>query len=402
MKIPPMLFHPALPLLASLAVLSAPVSGQADSLPRPPPRLPGIDEAVRARIEAGDVPGAVTFVAAGDRVLHLEAHGLADLDKQAPMRADSIFRIASMTKPVTALAVLMLHDEGRLDIDDPVSKHLPEFASLKTPSGKPATVTIRQLLAHVSGLGGLSKEETRNNPSRTLGQFAAIYPSLPMQSEPGAKWKYNRVGLNLAARIVEITGGMPFDQFIQERIFAPLGMRDTTFHPPPENRPRIVSAYYKHKETGRLTARRLRNDYTRSERPPTGDGGLYSTAPDYGRLCRMLLNEGALDGKRYLRAETVRLMRSNQTGGLAAGFLPGHNWGVGVGIVREPQGVTAMLSPGTFGHGGAYGTQAWIDPARGVVYILMIQRNDFPNGDDSAIRNAFQQTAAAALPAGLR
>ena len=223
-----------------------------------------------------------------------------------------------------------------------------------------------------------------------------------MQFEPGARWKYTQSGINTAGRIVEIVSGLTFDQFLQRRLFDPLGMKDTTFYPTAAQLPRIVTRYTKNKETGKLEPVAPRPDILARDRPPLATSGIYSTGPDFARLCQMLLNGGAFNGRRFLQPETVKRFSTPRTGGLKAGSAPGTAWGLGCSIVGEPQGVTAMLSPGTYGHGGAFGTQAWIDPVKGVAYILMIQREKFGtpgyrNGDDTAVRRDFQQAAADAL-----
>lgn len=387
-----MIRRAAIALVATVLFFSFSLQVSAFPTPR---TLPGIDTAIACDISNDAIPGAVTYVATRDGVVHFQAHGYDDLLGKKPMRTDNIFRIASMTKVVTATAVLILQDEGRLNIDDPIAKYLPEFAGLKTPSGKPAAVTIKQMLSHTSGMGGLSKEE--NKIQRTLAEFVPIYAKLKMRAEPGAEWKYNRVGMNLSARIVEVVSGMPFEQFIQKRIFTPLGMADTAFNQPVEKRDRLANAFYKPEGADKITARKFSANSTTT---PAGDGGLTCTASDYGRLCRMLLNEGELDGVRILKTDTVRLMRTPVTGGKPAGFSPGYAWAVGVGVVKEPRddNGAAVLSPGSFGHVGAYGTQAWIDPVKGAVYILFIQNNTLPgNYDEQPIRKDFQKAAHDAL-----
>ena len=209
-------------------------------------------------------------------------------------------------------------------------------------------------------------------------------------------------GINAAARIVEVVSGQSFDAFCEQRLFTPLGMKDTTFYPSGAQLDRVVTRYKKNKETGALEPEPARTDITDRNRPPTGNDGLYSTAPDFARFAQMLLNDGQLDGRRYLKPETVKLLATSRTGDKKAGFVPGSAWGLGVGIVTEPQGVTSMLSPGTYGHGGAYGTNLWIDPTRGVAYILMIQRSTFGmpgyrNADDTKLRADFQQAVADGL-----
>ena len=316
------------------------------------------------------------------------------------MRPDTIFWIASMTKPITATAVLMLQDEGKLSVDDPVEKYLPEFKGLKTADGKPARVTIRHLLTHTSGMGEISPDEARG--IKNLAGLIPLYVAKPVQFEPGTKWAYCQSGINTAARIVEVVSGVPFDEFVERRLFGPLGMKDTTFYLTEEQLPRLATSY-RRTDKGELEAAEVRILYgktpTSRDRFPAANGGLFSTAPDYARFCQMILNGGELDGRRYLKPESVKLMTAVQTGDLKTGFTAGNGWGLGWCVVREPQGVTAMLSPGTFGHGGAYGTQAWIDPVKKRIYILMVQRANFPNSDASEVRRAFQEAAASALDA---
>ena len=249
-------------------------------------------------IAKNEIAGAVTVVVTKDKVLHLETTGFADVAAKRPMTPDTLFWIASMTKPVTGVAVLMLQDEGKLTVADPVAKYLPEFANLKTPSGKPANLTITQILTHTSGLGEASGPAAQQ--ARTLADLVPLWLAAPMQYEPGEQWKYTQSGINAAARIVEVVSGMTFDAFLQKRLFDPLGMKDTTFYPTDAQRARLVTAYAKNKETGALEPVPPRAEFGPRDRPPQGNGGLYSTAPDYARFCQMLLNGGTLDGRRYL------------------------------------------------------------------------------------------------------
>lgn len=370
------------------------------------PVLPGIGAAMEEMVAKAEVTGAVTVVVTKDKVLHVESSGLADVAAKRPMTPDTLFWIASMTKPITGTAILMLQDEGRLKVSDPVAKYLPEFAKLKTPSGKPANLTITQILTHTSGLGEAGGPALKD--AKTLADLVPLWLAAPMQFEPGEKWRYCQSGINAAARIVEVVSGLSFDAFLQQRLFDPLGMKDTTFYPTDAQRTRLVTAYAKNKDTGMLEAVPSREFYegTRN-RPPHGNGGLYSTPRDYARFAQMLLAGGTLDGHRYLSADAVKFLSTPQTGDLPTGFFQNdtfgqhgkkYGWGLGTSILRTPhEGVAAMLSPGTFGHGGAWGTQAWIDPVRGVAYVLMVQRANFPNSDASDVRRAFQEAAAKAL-----
>ena len=369
------------------------------------PTLPGIGAAMQEMVTKNEIAGAVTVVVAKDKLLHLASTGLADVAAKKPMTADTLFWIASMTKPVTGTAILMLQDEGKLNVADPVAKYLPEFASLKTPSGKPANLTITQILTHTSGLGEAGGPAAQQ--AKTLADLIPLWLAAPMQYEPGAKWSYTQSGINAAARIVEVVSGVTFDAFLQQRLFDPLAMKDTTFYPTAGQRARLVTAYAKNKDTGALEAVPPRPEFGPRDKPPQGNGGLYSTAPDYARFCRMLLNGGTLDGRRYLSAEAMKFLTTPQTGDLPTGFFQNaafgnhganYGWGLGTCVLRTPhEGVAALLSPGSFGHGGAWGTQAWIDPVRGVVYVLMVQRSNFPNSDASEVRRVFQQAAADAL-----
>ncbi len=369
------------------------------------PRLSGVGAAMQTAVDSREVAGAVTVVVAKDKILHLEATGLANIAEKKPMQPDALCWIASMTKPVTAVALLMLQDEGKLNVTDPVAKYIPEFATLKTPSGKPANLTIAQMMTHTSGLGEAGGEAARQ--AHTLADLIPLFLAAPMQYEPGAKWRYTQSGINASARVVEIVSGMSFDAFLQKRLFDPLGMTSTTFYPDDQARTRLATAYAKNRATGALEPATLSGNFGVRGRPPMGNGGLFSTGPDYARFCQMLLGGGTFEGKRYLSPAAMKFLTTVQTGDLPAGFMQSaefgnhgtnYGWGIGTCIVRAPhEGVAAMLSPGTFGHGGAWGTQAWIDPVRGVAYILMVQRSNFGNSDASDVRRAFQQAAADAL-----
>lgn len=393
-----------IPLRPLIRVCALAVSMQVADGPAAPV-LPGIEAALQEQIEHGEIAGAVTVVVNRRGIRHLACTGLADVASGRPMAPDTIFWIASMTKPVTAVAVLMLQDEGRLHVTDPVAKYLPEFAELKTPSGKPANLTILQLLTHTSGLGEAPGPAARE--ARSLADLVPLWLAAPMQGEPGTKWRYCQSGINVAGRIVEVVSGVGFDAFLERRLFRPLGMNDTTFHPSEAQRGRLATAYRQDAATGKLVAVPPREDFGRREHPPLGNGGLFSTAGDYAVFCRMLLDGGSLDGRRYLSPAAVAFLKTSQTGDLPTGFLQGeafgsrgtnYGWGLGTCVLKQPhEGVAAMLSPGSFGHGGAWGTQAWIDPLKGVAYVLMVQRSDFPNSDAGPVREAFQAAASRAL-----
>jgi len=368
-------------------------------LPRCDPATVGMDADVLAQVparmrqfvEAKQAAGVVTLVARRGCVVHLEAVGYADLAEQRPMTTDTIFEIASMTKPVTATAVMILKDEGKIALDDPVAKYLPEFSHVTLASGPPARpITIRQLLTHTAGLVGEQRTE------RTLEETAAEIAKRPLGYEPGTKWQYSP-GLNVCGRIIEVVSGTPYAEFMSRRILRPLGMTDTSFCPTDEQRKRLARLYKPGADKPSLApdSHWLLDDA--GQRAANPSGGLFSTASDMARFYQMVLNGGQFGGRRILSKEAVEEMTRLQTGDLTTAFTPGNGWGLGWCIVLQPQGVTRMLSPGTFGHGGAFGTQGWIDPKREMIFVLMIQRAGFGNGDASELRDALQDLAVKAV-----
>lgn len=362
------------------------------SLHAAPPVMEPVSAAMKKFIDGKEISGAVTLVADGEKILHLSADGMADIEAKRPMAVDSVFWIASMTKPITATAMMMMQDEGKLSVDEPVSKYLPEF------TGDKAGITIKQCLTHTSGLSDLTGDESKG--IATLKNLMPPIAAKPLVFAPGSKWSYCQTGINTVARIVEVVSGKTFPEFLQERLFDPLGMKDTGFYPGDDLVTRFASVY-KRNDAGELeksplfflngNAPSLRNRY------PMANGGLFSTAGDYAKFTQMILRGGESGGKRYLKEETVKQMTGVQTGDIPAGFVPGSAWGLGWSIAREPQGVSAALSPGSFGHGGLFGTQAWIDPVKKRIYLLLIQRANFANqggSDGSDIRRDFQNAAA--------
>lgn len=379
-----------------IGIMGLAFSGLAGWAGEAAPEMKKVAEAIQGQIGQGEVAGAVSLVLAPDRVLHFAVCGQADVAAKTPMAKDALFWIASMTKPVAACAVMMLQDEGKLSVGDPAAKYLPELAGLKTAEGREGRPTLKHLLTHTSGLAEPTDAEALT--ARTLAELMPHVASKPLQSLPGERWQYSQAGINALGRIVEVVSGQPLPEFLKERLFGPLGMKDTTFYPDAAQQARLAKPY--RRVGGRLEEASVKPIYDckrGSGRYPAANGGLYSTAADYGRFCQMLLNRGTLDGRRILSPEAVAALSSVQSGELKTGFVEGMAWGLGCGVVRQPQGVTAMLSPGTFGHGGAYGTQAWVDPVRRVAYVLMVQRANFPNGDASDVRRAFQAAAAKEL-----
>lgn len=363
----------------------------APASPEFPPVVLAMDKAIAAK----EIAGAVTLVAGKDGVILTAASGLSDIEKKQPMSKDAMFWIASMTKPVTGTAVMMMQEEGKLKVEHPVSKYLPEFKDLKDAAGKPVEITIKQCLTHSSGLSDVRGPEV--DGVTTLKELMPRVLAKPVKFAPGSQWEYCQSGINTAARVVEVVSGEDFPAFLEKRLFGPLGMKDTTFYPNEAQAARIATSY-KRTDAGELEKAALGflngKPVTSKDRYPLANGGLFSTAEDYAKFARMILRGGELDGKRYLKEESVKQMTTVQSGDLKTGFTPGNGWGLAWCVIREPQGVTAAVSPGTFGHGGAYGTQAWIDPVKGRAYVMLVQRSNFPNSDGSDLRKAFQEAAA--------
>ncbi|MBI3861322.1 MAG: beta-lactamase family protein [Planctomycetia bacterium] len=354
-------------------------------------RLAKIAPQMREFVDAKQISGAVTLVAHKGKTVHLEAVGEADVADHRPMTKDTLFGIASMTKPITATAVMMLQDDRKLSIDDPVSKYIPKFKNAQLATGKPSReITIRDLMTHTSGLPG-DQGVKDGSLEKTADEMAAR----TLAFQPGSKWQYSP-GLTVCGRVIEIVSGASYENFLKKRIFQPLKMSESTFDLTPEQRRRLAVLYKPgaDKKSIEPATPQLAGDGAPTYGP---SGGLFSTAAEIVRFYQMILNGGELEGIRIVSRDAVAQMTRIQTGELVTGFTPGNGWGLGFCIVREPQEVSKMLSPGTFGHGGAWGTQCWVDPKREVIYLLMIQRRDFGNSDASEIRGAFQELAAESL-----
>ena len=369
-----------------------------------------VSSAVRAAVEPfiddGEISGAVTLVAKEGKIVSFESMGVSDLKTGREMQKTDLFWIASMTKPMAGAALMILVEEGKLSVDDLVETHLPEFKdswmiaeksdnemTLKRPSRK---ITVFDILTHTAGVPNV--DEPRGHT--TLAELTAQVSQAPLEFEPGSRWKYSTAGTNTVGRIVEVVSGQRFEDFLQERILNPLGMTDTTFFPSEHQVERLAESYLKNgdvKELREVKVHFVIGELWDTERTVKPGGGLFSTADDLRRFYQMMLNGGIYNGQRILSEASVRELTRTQTGDIKTGFTDGMSWGLAFQVVKEAQGVTAMLSPGTFGHGGAYATQSWADPVNQTIYILMIQRRGFNNGDNSPIRKAFQQAAFDAL-----
>jgi len=345
--------------------------------------------AMERHIEERKLVGGLGLVVRGDEVVYAETWGQRDREKQLPMTDDTIFRIYSMSKPVTSVAAMILVEEGKLELDEPVSKYLPELTKMtvlvetksddgesrhkEVPVERP--ITVRDLLRHTSGFTygffGNSEVDKRYRKAgvlvtdQTLVDTVKKLSQIPLKHQPGSRWHYS-VSTDVLGRVIEVASGQSLDQFFQKRIFEPLGMKDTFFTVPQDKLPRLAQMYAPKARGGlRPTlAIRSRRFVDSSNRFYSGGGGLCSTASDYMAFCRMLLNEGQLDGTRVLQPETVRSMRTNQlTDGIQRSL--GFQFGLGFRIDRK----------GIYGWGGAAGTRFWIDPKNKLITIYMVQIN---------------------------
>jgi CubicO group peptidase (beta-lactamase class C family) len=382
--------------LAALALRAAMPADLAPTAPEParagmdPQLLARIPARMQAYVDEGKSAGIVTMVVRHGRVAALNAVGYRDLETKAPMRTDSIFRIMSMSKPVTGVAVMMLVDEGKLALIDPVERYIPEFRGQQVKGGaKPShPVTIYDLMIHMSGVAATAKVP---RPPQTLAEAAAQVGQSPLNFDPGTQWRYSTDALNVLGRVVELVSRRPFEQFMQERIFLPLGMKDSSFFPRPETANRIATLYVLD-DNGKLQKTPPR-DYGPF---PVPGAGMLSTAADMARLYQMVLNKGTLNGKRLLSAASVEVMTALHTGDRIAGFAPGMGYGLTWGVVREARGMFRLCSIGSYGHGGAYRTYGWVDPAKDMIRILMMHRTN-GGGDQADEINSFLAMAAAAI-----
>ncbi len=346
-----------------------------------------ITGALQPFVDRRELAGAVTLVAAADRTLSLDTVGFTDIAAQAPMRPDTLFWIASMTKPVTGTVVMMLVEEGRIGLDDPVEKHLPEFAgqTLGEPPGVPPSrpITVRDTLRHTSGLPFASPEEAPTLDALPLADAARTYARLPLLFEPGTQYQYSNAGINTAARVLEVVSGLSYEEFLQTRLLDPLGMTDTMFVPTDAQARRLAKAY-KPDATGadleETPISQLQYPLTDPRRQPMPAGGLFSTASDMALFCRMILNGGAWEGRRMLSQASIGEMTRKQTAeGISEGY--GLGWAAG---------------DGSYGHGGALSTNMSIDPARGLIFVYLVQHAGFP-GEGVKSLDAFRAASEKAF-----
>ena len=398
--------------LFALALLS---HGETSSSP--------IKPVLESLVDKHIVPGVVALVTGKDKVLDLEAAGYASLASKTPMRKDAVFWIASMSKSLTGAALMMLVDEGKVNLDDPVEKYLPEFkgqqvkdagGSLRAPKHP---ITVREVMCHTSGMV-LANEKTLQQ-TQSLKDNVALYARFPLRQEPGTKYEYNNCGINTGGRIIEVVSGMGYAEFMQKRLFDPLGMKDTTFWPNEEQAARLA-------HTARFTAdkkdleeikqdkdveQRIIDKWSEGIHVPravTADmgagtafnyakhygepaGGFFSTASDIGTFCRMLMNGGALDGKRHLSEKAVKQMSAIQTG--ETPVSPDSAYGVGFSIkLKDDEGPSVS----SYGHRGARRTAMWIDPKNEIAMVILVERFDMTGEEQKIMYGGFMKTAVAA------
>jgi CubicO group peptidase (beta-lactamase class C family) len=379
-------------------------------------RLARLGRRLQAHIEAGTMSGAVTAVARRGRLVHLEPRGRTAPEGSQPMQPDSIFRLASMTKPVTAVAVLMLLEEALVRLDDPAAAYVPELRALRVATDErgadtiPAVreITLRDLLSHTSGLGSAAAGTPVAAAVRTArtevgfhGSVADFMPRLkdiPLSFQPGTAWAYSGVGgFDVLGRIIEVVSGQTLDEFFRERIFEPLGMHDTQFYLAAEKLQRLVTAC-------EITSGGLQEMHWPTGNPAepngtyySGSGGLAGTASDYLRFAQMLLNGGVLEGERLLSPKTVRLMATNHVGDLRIGRpeMRGYRFGLGVQVIDDVGQARSLQTAGSFGWNGAFSTSFWVDPAEEMVHVLLTQtfvNPDFTFGLFADVETLVNQT----------
>jgi CubicO group peptidase (beta-lactamase class C family) len=392
----------ALPWGAAISASTAARDEKSHGLPWAKPGEVGVDPAgleklsaaMREMVDQGELPGVITAVARRGKLVHFQTYGKLDLESGKPVEDDSIFRIYSMTKPIAGVALMMLHDEGKLRLEDPVSKYLPELKGLKVaagdgPDGNPVLedahheMTIRELMSHTGGftygIFGRSQVDLLYQKAnildrdQTLEQFVEKLAKLPLLHQPGTKWQYS-VSVDVQGRLIEVLSGKPFDAFLRERIFEPLGMKDTAFWVDEKNAPRFATLYVPSND-GKMQPQSPA-DYLTPPNFLSGGGGLVSTARDYLRFAQMLANDGELEGTRILKPGTVALMATNQlpAGADIGPIAPGHKFGLDFALIDQPrEGVEHPRAKGEMWWFGIGGTWFGVNPSEDLVVLGMIQ-----------------------------
>lgn len=372
-----------------------------------PDRLAQIPVRMKELVNEKKIAGTVTLFLRHGKLAHLDATGWQDIEGQKPMRTDSIFQIMSMTKPFTGTAIMMLAEAGKLSVSDPVEKHLPEFRGQMLVSEKRADssvvlkkpsrpITIFDLMTHTSGLpssppAGMSDLYTKMN--RTLADATLLYSQQPLDFEPGSKWSYCNAGIATLGRIVEVASDMSFEQFLEKRIFQPLGMKDSHIFLPAEKRARLALVY---KQTANGLERAdgtilggLSADGRPNAKYSAPEFAMYSTAEDLAKFYQALLS----GDRRLVSKASLAMMTSKQTGNLRAGHMPNTAFGLTWEVIDDPRGEVHLLSKGSFGHGGAFSTHGWVDPAKDAVGVFLTQLTNAP----AEAKYAYMQMVNAAV-----
>ncbi len=390
-----------------------------------PGGLAAVDAAVSKFIDEGEIGGALLLVARRGRIAHVRALGVRDIETREPVEADTLFHIYSMTKPVTAVAMMILHEAGLWRAEDPIARHLPGLEAPRVFAGVTAAgdmcleparhaPTMGELMTHTAGFtygfdlaDPLSQLYLAANPwaAENLADFAARIATLPLAYQPGARWLYS-VSMDLQGAIIERLSGQSLPEFMEERIFRPLGMVDTAFHTPPGKRSRLAGVYRRSKRRGLVPVERtILPDYASPPSFASGGGGLISTAADYARFAQMLLDRGTFAGTRILGPQSVNAMTRNRlseamlAGGFGVGsqqIRPGFGYAYNGAVFTDPALARIPVGKGTYQWDGAAGTWFWVDPKNDLVFVGMIQRMD-PN---SPPLQAMTQTLMAVAIAG--
>ncbi len=391
-------------------------------------RLERIGEVVGAHVKSGAVPGAVAMIAREGKVVYTDAWGMADKEEGDAMKPDTIFRIYSMSKPITSVALMMLFEEGKFQLQDPVGKYIPELMEMEvvaneddrvsqpglnfpdtdpdsapgpTPKGTIDTVparrpmTVQDLLRHTAGFTygffGSTPVDKRYIASGILVRDKNIEDTvnklskIPLLYQPGEKWHYS-VSVDVQGRLIEVLSGMPFDKFLEERIFEPLDMVDTAFYVPEDKMDRFAQMYSPNGKGGLVPSDpNMSRNYVVAPTLFSGGGGLVSTANDYMRFSQMLLNGGELDGNRLISRKTLELMTADHLEGIQDGIGNGYTFGLGFAVAQDLGLIGGLTSPGEFNWGGAAGTKFWVDPEEDLIGVWMIQilpHTGLPFGDE--------------------
>lgn len=384
-------------------------------------RLDRVDKALQGYVDRKEVAGAVALIARSGKVVYHKSFGHRDVEAKAPMSQEVIFRIASMTKPITSVGLMQLWEQGRFQLRDPLSKFLPEFSKMRVAlpiepadaargpfkTVEAATpITIQQLLTHTAGLANPYRGATQDlyravranlKPASTVGDYVTELAKLPLNFHPGERWEYGPA-TDVAGRLIEVLSGLTLDEYLKRNIFEPLDMADTHFYLPESKLPRFA-ALYRPDSDGKIELQDRPDTNSRWVKEPhvyfAGGGGLVSTTTDYFRFHQMMLNGGELDGVRILGSRTVRLMTTNHTGDKAVWLRgPGFGFGLGYSITTDlgPSGMPSAV--GTYGWGGAFCTVFWVDPEDEIIGILMTQVRPYTHLN---IRQDFQTLAYQAL-----